>query len=661
MNARIAVVFFLALLLNSTKASVSKIDSLKLILNKSSGREKAIVLNTLAFEYLYKNRDSAMKYGLAAQVIAKKGNFQSDLANSFNNIGMVFFEKGDFENALNSYIQADKIFEKEKDKLGIFLATTNMGRVYEQLNLLDKALAQYLIALKVADEIDNAPRSAEALANIGSLYYSKDDKGKALEYFSKSLEVNKQMNNVIRIMEGLNNVAVINQELGNYNQALTDFRTFLNFSKKNKDNASIIAGLHNIGLVYKDQKDFINAIAYIDSSIAIAKQIKDFDNMREIYSSLSEIYKEQKNYEKAFECFQLSAAAKDSLQLQTREKQFIEMSTKYETEKKDAENKVLKAEGQMHKTIAFAVAGGLLLVIALAFFIFRNYRNEHKANLLLEAQNTEITEKKHIIEEKQKEILDSITYAKRLQEAILPPAKFMNEHLPEHFLYYRPKDIVAGDFYWMEEIKSSKQSNCVLIAAADCTGHGVPGAMVSVVCSTALNRCVNEFGLTEPGKILDKARELVLETFSKSDRDVKDGMDISLCAISPAGGGGQRPGVEVRWSGANNPLWYIQNGEMKEITADKQPIGSTEKPQPFTTHTIELNKGDSLFLFTDGLADQFGGPKGKKFKYKKFNDILLKNHSQPPSKQKEILNTEFENWLGNLEQIDDVCVIGIRV
>lgn len=286
------------------------------------------------------------------------------------------------------------------------------------------------------------------------------------------------------------------------------------------------------------------------------------------------------------------------------------------------------------------------IVTLVITFIFWNisFRKEVKLRLVAEEK---LKETLNEVEEKQKEITDSINYAKRIQEAILPSFDFIKTHLPNSFIYYQPKDIVAGDFYWSEKV-----GNDFFIAAADCTGHGVPGALVSVVCCNALNRTVNEFKLTEPGKILDKTRELVLESFSKNGGDIKDGMDISLIRIN---------GNKVKWAGANNPLWYYQNNELKEIKANKQPIGKTDNPEPFTTHTIELQKGDSLYLFTDGFADQFGGPKGKKFKYKQLEDLLVASNDLSISEQHLTLKNTLNNWRGKLEQVDDICVIGIRV
>lgn len=304
----------------------------------------------------------------------------------------------------------------------------------------------------------------------------------------------------------------------------------------------------------------------------------------------------------------------------------------------NSKNRELNAQNQ---TISAFVIG-LLLCFVMVFFIIRS-------NLIRKKINKELQEQKHLIEEKNKEITDSITYAKRLQEAILPPESFLQKHLPEHFVLYQPKDIVAGDFYWAEKI-----GDLFFIAAADSTGHGVPGAMVSVVCSNALNRTVKEFNITDTGKLLDKTRELVIETFEKSTSEVKDGMDISLLCIDIRN-------QKVHWSGANNPLWYIYRNELKEIKANKQPIGKSDHVTVFTSHEMDYTTGTIFYLFTDGIADQFGGPKGKKFKYKQLNEVLLKNAALPLDKQKQAITNVFNEWKGDLEQVDDVCLIAIRL
>ena len=261
-------------------------------------------------------------------------------------------------------------------------------------------------------------------------------------------------------------------------------------------------------------------------------------------------------------------------------------------------------------------------------------------------------QQKILVELKNQEILDSLHYAQKLQEAILPPFKILNTYLKEFFILYKPKDIVAGDFYWFEAISK----DVVLIAAADCTGHGVPGAMISVVCSNALNRAVKEFHLSTPNLILNKVRALVLETFEKSEREVYDGMDISLCSLNIKT-------RKVAWAGANIPFWIKRKDEniIEEVKGDKQSIALNIVVNDFNNHTIQLNEGDSFYLFTDGFVDQFGGEKGGKFLRKRFKEILLKNANLPMKIQHSELEKTLHQWQGILEQVDDICVIGIRV
>jgi serine phosphatase RsbU (regulator of sigma subunit) len=336
----------------------------------------------------------------------------------------------------------------------------------------------------------------------------------------------------------------------------------------------------------------------------------------------------------------------------------------------------------------------LILALVAAVSFYRNFARKKKDNILLQEKNSEIQKQKDLIAEKNKEIVDSINYAKRLQQAILPPVELIQKLLAQTFVLYIPKDIVAGDFYWTHVsaelgVRSSENTNELqttnyqLLAVADCTGHGVPGAMVSVVCANALNAAVKEFGLSEPAKILDKVNELVEETFAKSTDEVKDGMDISLIRVEVVN---DNPGnklqkgkliipkgksltdvldsnkrYKIEWAGANNPLWYIKDGEWLELKADKQPVGKFENRKPFTANHIELKAGDSFFLISDGFADQFGGTEGKKIKNKLLKEILLKHSNQSPQQQKEILEKEFTSWKGDYEQVDDVCIIGVRL
>ena len=338
---------------------------------------------------------------------------------------------------------------------------------------------------------------------------------------------------------------------------------------------------------------------------------------------------------------------------------------------KDFVGEVVKSE----KVIIF----GFILVLLFTVYILKAYRDKNKANSTLQEQKSEIEQKnsqlknandeitlaKHEIEEKNHEILDSINYAKRIQSAILPPDSYWNQQLPDSFVLYLPKDIVAGDFYWMERVGDE-----VLFAAADCTGHGVPGAMVSVVCHNALNRSVREFGMHQPAEILDKVTDLVIETFERSDHEVKDGMDISLCGLTMST-------MELEFAGAHNPCWIVREGNAEyegmelnmelegkslyEIKADKQPVGKFAYREKFTYNKIKVQKGDVIYLSSDGFPDQFGGSKGKKLKSKAFKKLLVEMSSKEIQEQRKILEEAFKEWMGDFEQLDDVCVIGVRI
>ena len=284
-----------------------------------------------------------------------------------------------------------------------------------------------------------------------------------------------------------------------------------------------------------------------------------------------------------------------------------------------------------------------MLALIFTFIIgiyFMAVNKEYEGIILLQKENMEL---------KNKEITDSITYAKRIQTAILPTDNMVKKFLGESFVLYLPKDVVAGDFYWLEITKDT-----VLFAVADCTGHGVPGAMMSVVCHNALNRSVREEGLTDPGKILDRTREIIIQELGKSNEDVKDGMDISFCALN-------KETLVLKWAGANNPLWYVRNAVLIEIKPDKQPIGQYLNSNPFNTHTIKLVQNDILYISTDGYQDQFGGEKGKKFKASNLKQLLLRIHSKSPEEQKKIIQRDFVSWKGTNEQVDDVCIIGVKI
>lgn len=314
--------------------------------------------------------------------------------------------------------------------------------------------------------------------------------------------------------------------------------------------------------------------------------------------------------------------------------------------------------------------GALTLTIAvLTIFLIQTRtsltKKEIISRLALAESNKQLAEKNEIIEEKNKDIRDSINYAQRIQKAILSDVKEVKEKLPHSFILFKPKDIVSGDFYWF-----SQKGDITFIAAADCTGHGVPGAFMSMIANSFLNEVVNESNIVRPDLILSELRIKIIKALRQTGEAMenKDGLDICFCALQ---------GNKLSYSGANNPLWIVrelghssefddvdpvknEKYKLVEIPPDKQPIGTQPNPRPFSLKTIELKKGDTAYLFTDGFADQFGGPKKKKFKYKAFSELLISIHDKTMEEQKITLNYTIEKWMGDLEQIDDILVIGVR-
>jgi serine phosphatase RsbU (regulator of sigma subunit) len=524
---------------------------------------------------------------------------------------------------------------------------------------------EYLLkSLDLYKKINDEESIAGCYQNLANVYADAKDLQTALSYYNKSYSLYKKYNNLQGISASLDNLGSITRDLGQLDSSLFYYYKARPVYEKLGDHLGIASNNINIGTTFLDLHKANEAISYCDKGLKLAKEIQAPEATNIACFCLSEAWKQKGDYKKAYEYYTLYISARDSLVNESRTKDITRREMQYKFDRKtvadslkfESEKGIRDIKLKQEKNQRFVLYGGLILVIVFAAFMFNRFKVTKKQKQVIELQ-------KELVEEKNKEITDSINYAKRLQDAILPPEKMWKQQLPNSFILYKPKDIVAGDFYWMEKISRltpevSQRSEIILIAAADCTGHGVPGAMVSVVCSNALNRSVKEFGITEPGKILDKVKELVIETFEKSESEVKDGMDISLVALE---WNEQKTTFKMQWSGANNPLWYIRENKLIEITANKQPIGTHIGATNFTTHTITLNKGDQIFLFTDGYADQFGGPKGKKFKYKQLEELIVSAHTASANDQKKILEEAFSKWKGGLEQLDDVCIIGVRV
>ena len=712
-------------------------DSAMICFNKSLDLEKknnnkdgmATTYNGigLSFQSVGEMEKAINAFELAIKLAAETGNAYT-LSTAYGNLAVLYDDEGNIPLALDYYKKALVISEKIKDKHGIATIYSNLGIAYHNLGDIPLALDYYHKALKIHEELKDFDGMATEFSNIASVYSDLTELDKALEYYFKSLEYRKRIN-YYNAGVTYNNIATVYLKLKKHDLAFINWQQSLKYYGRENDQRGLATAYSNMALVYEVRNDYAKAIECYEKSLKIRESYKDKDGIchtlnkmaasylaqgkvalakqygqrslqlaKEVnfpYSIfrasevMTNIYKKENNWRDAFLTYELGMNMKDTIRNERTRKAGLQSQVRYAYEKKAAADSIKSHEEKKVKdaqieagtaklkqeaTMRYSLYGGLLIVLVFSGFLYNRFVITRKQKTVIETQKHEVEQQKELIENHQKEIIDSITYAKRLQQAILPSLDEIKKQLPDSFILYKPKDIVAGDFYWMEAIspksaEASQQlgSDLVLIAAADSTGHGVPGAMVSVVCSNALNRAVKEFGITETGKLLDKTRELVLETFEKSGEEIKDGMDVSLLSIN-------KKTNEIFWSGANNALWFIKDTaavlpgaemrsglELTEIKANKQPIGKSYDPKPFTTHKIEAEKGTMIYLLTDGYADQFGGPKGKKFKYKQLENLLIEICNKPCEVQKEELNKVFEAWRGSNEQVDDVSIIGIRI
>ena len=633
----------------------------------------------------------------------------TSLAGAYNNIGYGYEHLGNSELAIENYLQSKAIQIEINDKPGLAIIYNNIGLLEAKLGNIELAVENYQSSLLIHESLGDKLGLAHTLNNMGIMYSGHGDFEKALEYNQRSLELREEINDKSGIGISLNNLGSVYQRMGEYEVALTYFQKSLKVRREINHLKGIAGSYRSIGNIYFRINELESSLEYHNSALEIRRDIKDkhgiiesLIDLGEVYfvqgyndaakkngeaaligaqelgyprdiqaaaNLLADVYKRDKKGMKALEMFELSINMRDSLRNEETQKAVTLQQSKFEFEKEQELIKVEhekdllyeQEEKQKQEIITYAIGAGLLLVVGFLFIIFNRLKITRRQKDEIGMKNEEIElqksnlEKTHAeLEEKSQEILDSIIYAKRIQSAILPPDALFSKELTDSFVWYAPKDIVAGDFYWMEPINENVDKTTVLFAAADCTGHGVPGALVSVICNNALNRSVREYGLTIPGEILDQTRKLVIEEFDKSADVVNDGMDIALCSLS---------GKNLRYAGANNPLWVIRKGstEVEEFKANKEPIGKYDKYTNYDTQDVELNEGDSFYVFSDGYVDQFGGEKGKKYKSKALKEFLISIQNLEMKDQKRALSENFANWRGAHEQIDDVCIIGVKI
>ncbi|MCK4661320.1 MAG: tetratricopeptide repeat protein [Bacteroidales bacterium] len=712
----IYIIFQLILINNNSLIAQNRIviDSLNNELKTATeDSQKVFFLNELSWEYIFSDTEKSKEYAQQAFELADNINYKKGIAQAYNNFGIICHIQGNNDLALEYYKKRLKISIELNDKSGISSCYNNMGILNKNQGNYIEAIICYQNSLKIFEELNDKLNISKCLSNIGNLHIYQSDFLKALDYNEKALKIKYEINDKKGIADCYNGIGYIYTKMNNYLKAIEYYQKALKIKEEIGDKRGISHCYNHIGNNYKNKKNYKKAIEYIRKSLKykqemgdkrgisfvftdiadiyllqnnysksielnckaleISKEIGDKHQIQSAYQSLSKNYEKLNNYKKAFEYNILYIEMHDSIFNEEKHKQIAELETKYQTEKKEQEIKLQKAELdkkeikiKQQTTQKYAFLCGFILVAMLGLVVLYSYRQKKKANILLAKQNDEILQQKEEITTQRDEIViqrdtitiqkeeitDSIKYAKRIQTAVLPDENTVKQVLSEHFVLFKPKDIVSGDFYWMIQ-KEDK----IILVAADCTGHGVPGAFMSMLGISFLNEIIIKHKITTASEILNKLRTYVKETLGQTGEtgEAKDGMDIALCIFD-------YKNMKLQYSGAYNPLYIIRNSELLETKADKMPIGiHIKEKESFTNHDININKGDAIYMFSDGYADQFGGENESKFKTKPFKDLLINIQNESMSKQKEILDKTIEDWKGNLEQIDDITVIGIRI
>lgn len=650
---------FLIILTGNLFSQKEKIDSLANFI-KSHSEEDTLEVNTLnLISKELKNTGNyteAMEYALQAEKLSKTLGYKKGTCQAYNNMGIIFDLQGEYPEALEYYFKALKVAEEIDDKKGIARAFNNIGIIYNYQGKNSKALEYYLKAIKIMEESGDKRGLSMSLNNVGIIYKKQKDFSKALYYYTKALKLRQEMGDQQGVAASFGNIGNMYDFMGDFKKAKEYHLKSLSIRETINDKHGIASCYINLSRIMAVAGNYSEGISYAEKSLALSTEIGSLALMEESHNSLSELYEREGNKGKALEHYRQYIAVRDTLFNKENTEKTMRSEMNFEFERQKQQEKLLQEkrdalkneEMKRQKWVIYFMTIGLLLILVFVFIVLKSYRQKQQANRLLEEKNM-------IIEEKNKSITDSINYARRIQNAILPDLDEIYKKLKQSFILYKPKDIVSGDFYYYAE--AGKR---ILIGAADCTGHGVPGAFMSMIGNDALNEIIVGKGITSPGEILNKLHDGVRVALKQdtSKMESSDGMDIALCSLDPVN-------KVLEYAGALRNLYVARNGSktLEIIKANKQSVGGlrSDEKKTFTNHTVKLNSGDSFYIFSDGYADQFGGKDGKKFMMKRLRDALVSIQGNEMKEQGRILDDTIEQWRGGREQVDDILVIGIRI
>jgi serine phosphatase RsbU (regulator of sigma subunit) len=624
-------------------------SALKIQENLKYEKEIATSLNNIASVYNFQGEyDRALEYYIRSLEIRKKLHDKIGITKCLNNISLIYLNSKNLIKAEEYSELALKAEEEIEEKVGISYTYNNLGVINEQLGDTIKALDYFFKAYKIE------PRDSRTLINIATIYYKKDSLQKAYDYCFKGLQIAKE-GLPVNLRNGAQLLKAIYKKQQKPAEALEMYELFIKMRDSiNNDENKKLSIKTQFQYDYEKKELLIKA----------EQDKKDFEASEEKKRTQLQFEFEQQQQTLKSEKEKRELAFNENLKRIKLKEDFDKKKTaaKAEQDKIDIEN---REHDKQQRFIIFSIAGGLLLVAVFAVFMYRRFKITQKQKYIIELQKEEVTrqktiveeqkqvveEQKHLVEEHQKEIIDSINYAERIQRSFIATKEILNENLNDYFVFFKPKDIVSGDFYWASKLNNGYFA----LVTADSTGHGVPGAIMSLLNVTSLEKAIETH--TQPEDILNATRKTIIERLKKdgSAEGGKDGMDASLTVYDFTYN-------KLTISAANNPVWIVRGAETIEIKPDKMPVGKHDKQAiSFTQQEIDLQTGDVIYTLTDGFPDQFGGEKGKKFMSKNLRELLAANAHLPMQEQKALLEKTFKNWVGNLEQVDDVTLIGVRV
>lgn len=593
--------------------------------------------------------------------VAEEAGYRKGEANAQNRQGAIFYYQGNYPHALEAYLNALKIREEIQDQDGIAGIYNNIGVIYRNQERYQEALEYHQKSLKAMEVLGNTSGVAHNCNNIGNIYYRIGRYPEAATYQERALTLWEELNNASGMSysyTGLGDVALARQD---YAAALDFYQKSLNLAEQLNDRRDIAYCQKDLGKVYLESRQYGQAIRFFQEAMRLSEEVNAPEVTKAGAQGLASAYEKVGNFRKAYQAYKVYKEAADQLLNKENTEEMARMSAAYAFRKEkdslqflqERERLAFQEETRRREVVQQATFIGLglgsLLVLSLLFFYFE----KRKSNQQLSAANTETKEVLQLVQVQQEKIQSSLQYARQIQQAILPSEAALTAVFPEHFVLFRPRDVVSGDFYWLST--THEQS---VLAVVDCTGHGVPGAFMSLIGNDLLNAIVNEKKMLNPAHILEELHLGVRTALHQGETQNRDGMDISVVTID-------KKSKTLRFAGAKQALVYVQDAQLRILKGDKVPIGGVqrEKQRKFTTHTLTFQEDSPLhfYLFSDGYQDQFGGANDRKFMSKRFRKLLYQMYRMPYSQQKQRLEQELDKWKGERSQIDDILVFGARL